>query len=261
MFSVCAFAQSDVNYRALRDGAPSENLRAENIELKRDKGSLTLKNGQLSFLAPVLGRPEVAVFTGDGVFRLKPATLIEAQHLARVIGRADIEEAFDSAVLFFTDATYAEVKGQASAMPADPKAVQVLKNVRDKLRHDMTFGDIGNVEAELLGELYNPKRGASFRAYLHGKKYGDLRFFTAPSGALPEVMSPEEVAVVNVDSSGEHAGIWYLAHFANENAVNSAEEKRDIRSTHYRIDRSHHWFCARSRSRAWKVRSHDSILR
>jgi hypothetical protein len=235
--SLCAFGQ-DPNYRALREGAPTEVLRTENVELRRDTGTITLKNGQLAFIKALEDRPAIAVFTGEGVFRLKPAIPIEERHLALVTGKPALEEAFESAVFFFSDGTYEEVKSQASAMPLDPKAAGVLKSLRDKLRKDMTFGDIGNVEAELLGELYNPKRGASFRAYLHGKRFNDLRFFMVPSGALPAVQSPEETALVNIDA-GDHSGIWYLTHLQSEwtkGTANSSEDKRDIGANHYKID-------------------------
>jgi hypothetical protein len=238
VFAISLFAASDPNYRALRDGAPVDALRTENVELKRDVGTITLKNGQLAFVK-AMDRQAIAVFTGDGIFRLKPAIPIEANHLNKVTGKPELEEAFDSAVFFFTDATYDEVKSQASAMPVDPRAAGVLKNLRDKLRKDRTYGDIGNVEAELLGELYNPRRGASFRAYLQGKKYGDLRFFMVPSGALPSVQSPEETGLVNVEPNSERAGIWYLTHLKSEwekHSASSGEDKRDIAATHYKID-------------------------
>jgi hypothetical protein len=219
---LCAFADGDPNYHALHEGVPTEALRTENVELRRDKASLTLKNGQLSFVKASQDRPVIAVFTGEGVFRLKPTAPIESRYLTKVTGRPDVEEAFDSAVFFFSDATYDEVKKQASAMPVDSRAAQVLKTLREKT----------HVEGEMLAELYNPKRGQSFRAYLHGKKISDLRFFMVPSGALPD-LSPEEVALINVDT--EKGGIWYLSHLDGE-PVNSAEDKRDVSATHYNID-------------------------
>jgi Peptidase family M1 domain len=222
--SICALGQ---DYGLLRDGTPTETLRTENVALRRDKGTLILKNGQLSFVKPTLDRPAIAIFTGDGVFRLKPDVPIEQRYLLRVTGKPELEEAFESAVFFFSDATYEEVKKQASTVALDPRAAQVLKTVRDKLRKET------NVEAELLGELYNPRRGQSFRAYLHGKRMSDLRFLMVPSGAVPEIQAPEEVALINAD--GEKGGIWYLAHLQGE-AANSAEDKRDIGATHYRID-------------------------
>jgi Peptidase family M1 domain len=228
---LCAFADGDPNYGALHEGIPTETLRTENVELRRDKGSLTLKNGQLSFVKAAQDRPVIAVFTGEGIFRLQPSLPMEASHLAKVTGKAEVEEAFDSAVFYFSDSTYDEVKKQASGMPLDPKAAPTLKTLRDKLKTGP------NVAAEVLGEVYNPQRGQSFRAYLHGKKYSDLRFFVVPSGAVPEIQAPEETALINVDN--EKSGIWYLSHLETEwekKTASSAENKRDVLATHYKID-------------------------
>jgi len=176
---LCALADQDPAYRVLREGAPTEALRTENVELKRDKGTLTLKAGQLAFVKSASNRPAIAVFTGEGVFRLQPAIPIEARYLTRVTGKPEFEEHFDSAVFYFSDSTYDEVKSQGSAMPIDPRAPQVLKNVREK----------AHIEAELLGELYNPQRGPSFRAYLRGKKEQRPPFFHGafrrPAGNFP----------------------------------------------------------------------------
>src|SRR5580693_9441415 len=88
----CAFADPDPNFRALHEGVPTEALRVENVELRRDKASLTLKNGQLSFVKAVQDRPVIAVFTGEGVFRFKPTAPSESRYLAKVTGRPRSEE-------------------------------------------------------------------------------------------------------------------------------------------------------------------------
>ncbi len=228
---LCALAEPEPNYHALREGLPTDTYRTENIQLIRDTGTVTLKNGQISFVKAALDRPVIGVFNGEGVFHLQPALPMEANYLAKVTGRADIEEAFDSAVFFFTDGTYDEVKSQASSMPLDPHAAQVLKNLRDKIKSGP------NVAVDVLAEIANPKQGQSFRAFLHGKKNSDLRFLMVPSGALPEIQSPEETAVVNVDM--EKGGIWYLSHLESEwkkGTVSSNENKREILATHYKID-------------------------
>jgi hypothetical protein len=95
---LCALSDWEPTYRALHDDAPTEALRTENVELRRDKGSVTLLRGQLAFIKTPSDRPVIGVFTGEGVFRLKPTSPIEANYLAKVTGKAEIEEAFDSAV-------------------------------------------------------------------------------------------------------------------------------------------------------------------
>jgi hypothetical protein len=66
--SICAFADSDPNYRALRNGAPTDSFSVKDLDLRRDAGTFKLNSGQLTFLPPVLNRPTIAVFSGDGVF-------------------------------------------------------------------------------------------------------------------------------------------------------------------------------------------------
>lgn len=67
-----SLANSDPNYKALRNASLVGNYAVQNLELKRDLGTFTFRSGQFSFLSPVMGRTVMAVFTGDGVFHLKP---------------------------------------------------------------------------------------------------------------------------------------------------------------------------------------------
>src|SRR5262245_9969789 len=80
-------AQSSADIRVLLPASvPSEAYNVENIELKRDAGTLTLRSGQISFLAPVMKRTVMAVFAGDGQFQLKPAVPIEEGYLTKLTG-------------------------------------------------------------------------------------------------------------------------------------------------------------------------------
>lgn len=247
--AVPAQANSDVNYRALRDGTPAETYRVENIVLKRDVCTLTLKSGEISFLPAVLGQRAVAVFTGLGRFELKPATPIEESRLAFVTGARTVDEELESALLAFTDATFEEVKGQAKEVPLSTKSAAELERFRGGLRfrtenprsmmESRLNGDsVPNIEASLLAELYNPAHRGSFTAIIHGKKHSHLRFLLAPQGAVPD-LGPEEVAVLNLDPTGSTDGIWYLAHTQAEIAARTAsstEEKRQVAPLHYEID-------------------------
>src|SRR5438270_12148312 len=75
-------ANADPNYGALRDGNLTETYRVENIVLTRDAATITLRSGQISFLGPVLGKYPIAVFSGEGMFQLKPAIAPEANYLS-----------------------------------------------------------------------------------------------------------------------------------------------------------------------------------
>ncbi len=242
-------ANSDANYRALRDGKLAESYTAENIVLERDAGTVTLKSGELSFLAPVLERQAVAVFTGQGHFHLKPALPVEAARLRFTTGAAEADEDFDAALLYFTDGTAGEVRQQAKAGPVPAKNEAELQKFRSQLRTRVEsprsfmeaemFGEsIPNLDAQLLAELYNPARGGSFMALLHGRKHSRMRFVVRPDGAVPW-LGPEEVALINVDPGEQQDGIWYMAHTMAEiqaHTASSSEEKRPVAPQHYQMD-------------------------
>jgi Peptidase family M1 domain len=238
--AVSSLANTDANYHALRTAAPQETYRVENIELKRDAATITLRTGEITFLAPALGRVTMAVFSGEGRFQLKPAIPIEEDHLTKLLGHPEVDETFDSAMLCFTDGTLTEVQSQAKTIALDPRAAGVLADFRHKLKEHA----YSNIDADLLSELYRTPQGLdrnpSFRAFLHGKTDGDLRFLIVPSGASPNLPSPEEVELMNVDPVGERAGIWYLSHLASEwkspQGASSIEDRRVAAAEHYEIE-------------------------
>ncbi len=250
LLPVCLAAQNtDANYRALRDGKLAESFTAENIVLQRDAGTVTLKSGEISFQAPVLGRQAIAVFTGQGRFHLKPAAATESARLRFTIGAAEIDEEFDAALLYFTDNTGEEVRGQAKSGPVSAKNDAEFQKFHSQLRartetprsmmeYEMFGEGIPNLEAEVLAELYNPTHAGSFKALIHGHKHPQMRFLVRPQGAVPS-FGPEEVAVINVDPGEQQDGIWYMAHTMAEiraHTASSSEERRTIAPEHYEMD-------------------------
>ena len=244
-----SLANSDATYLALRRGEPSGNYSVQNLVLKRDAGIFTFRSGQFSILPPIEGRVVIAIFTGDGTFALTPVIPPEKDYLQRLTGKPVIEEEFRSAVLCFSDETYQELKSQWRSIDRPSEAKDALTEFHNRMRHRniqprsmleaMLSGEhVPNIEAELLGELY-AGGGASFRAYLHGRKHSDLRFIVKSTGALAFLPSPEEVGVVNVDSGGPQEGIWYLSHFDREwkaRTASSNEDRRIFKPEHYRIE-------------------------
>ena len=191
-----ALANSDPNYRKLRDASLTESLLVENLELKRDVGTFTFRTGTLSFPAPVLGRVTMAVFSGRGSFRLTPAVQLEADHINLITGQTQVDEEFESAVLVFTDGTYEELKRSLKTAADGGRNLTVLRDLHHQLRRREEFprsvtedllqgSDVDNVEADVLADLYNPQGDGFFNAYIHGKKRSDLRFFLTPRGAIP----------------------------------------------------------------------------
>jgi hypothetical protein len=250
LLPLCLLGQTkDANYRSLRDGKLAESFIADNLVLQRDVATLSFKTGEIALLAPVLGRQAVGIFTGEGHFHLKPAVPVESARFLSTIGKPEVDEDFDAALLYFGDGTAQEIRAQAKPGTVSPKNEAELQKYRAQLRarietahspmEALLFGDnMPNLEAQVLGELYNPSLAGSFIALFHSPKHPQLRFLVCPQGAIP-AMGPEEVALINVDPGDQQDGVWYMAHTLAEvqaHTASSNQENRRIASEHYDMD-------------------------
>jgi hypothetical protein len=273
-----SLANNDPVYTALRSAPVAESCVAENIVLRRDAGTLTFRIGTLSFTAPIQGRHMTAVFVGEGNFHLESNVIFERQSILLQTHKPDVTEPFNSAVLLFTDGTYGELKTQCKGFTLDPHATQALRAFRQHMRHRtenprstmeyLFAGDgIVNLDAELLSNAYRAKPDARFAAYIHGTRHSDLRFLIDPHGAVPGLLSPEEVALVNVDPVGTQDGIWYMTHYQDEWTAGNAssdEDKRIFALNHFKIDttlgRNDH-LASTAEVRVQALRDGDRVMR
>ena len=164
-------------------------------------------------------------------------------------GAESAQERFDRALFCFTDGTGKELRGK-SKPDADAKLGDILRDYRRRLRTrvesprsmleaEFNSDTMENIEAGILADLYNPAQAGFFSAYLHGRSHSDLRFHVKPRGALPDLPSPEEVALINLDPGGASEGIWYLSHLRSEiqkGQVSSSENKRSVQADSYKIE-------------------------
>jgi hypothetical protein len=247
-----ASANSDPLYRQLRDLGLGDSFRCDSLTFTSDVATFQLLKGTLTLLAPVEGVVSGAIFIGEGHFNLKPATVLDAHELNRRAGAAEADEDFTDAVFRFTRNGSAKfTTGLGEKVSTPPEASTVLHHWREKMRQrheealsltqDLLQGEsMDNVDADLLAALYNPAHPEFFNAYLHGKKHKDLRFFLRLRvGALPQLDSPEEVALINYAPQGMDDGVWYLAHLKSEYAkrtASSLEERRLFATSRYKIE-------------------------
>src|SRR6185436_13207373 len=187
---------------------------------------------------------------GKGEFTLTPAPGLERDYLRFIAERESVSESFEKAVFCFTDDTYQEIKRQAQAGSGEARAKGALDDFygrvrrrterpRSMIEYLLAYEGIENMEAEILAGIYNPKRPGFFSAYIFGQKLSDLRYHVRPLGVLPQMLAPEEVALINFAPGESKEGIWYLAHLESEyksGTASSDEDKRIIDATHYRIE-------------------------
>lgn len=245
---ISPLANTDENYAALRNISLAETFSVSDLTIKRDIGVFQLVSGRVTLAKPVLGRTPLAVFSGQGEFVFEPALSWEQRNLLIHTGSSTVRETFDGLVLWFTDDTAAEILAGSQPAPLDAGAQTLLKRLQSRLRTRrerpqytlealLTGEDMDNVEADVLTELHNPEHAGSFQAYIFGKKYSDLRFFVRPRGAMPQLISNEEVALINYDPAGSEGGVWYLAHRSEEYADGKAAPHTfPIDAKHYAIE-------------------------
>jgi len=204
------FANSDPVYRQLRDDTLGQSFRLDNYTLVSDVATFHFLKGTMTFLSPVNGRVTGAIFIGEGHFSLQPITVLDAQELKRRTGSEELEEDFSKAVFRFAsqfNVSFVRGVGESVGTPGD--AGHVFSHWKDQMRQrreqPLGFAEyllhgegMDNVDADLLAAYYNHKHPPFMNAYIHGKRHKDLRFFLRPRvGAIPQLDSPEEVALIN----------------------------------------------------------------
>ncbi len=247
-----AFANSDPVYRQLRDLGLGQTFRFDNFGLTVDAATFQFRNGTLTFLSPVTGIVTGAIFIGDGHFNLKAVTALDAREISRRTGAAEVDEDFTEVVFRFTGEDRKRfLPGLGEQTEPASEAAAVLNRWRERMRQrrEQALGftqyllegeTMDNVDADILAAIYNAAHPEFFNAYLRGKKHKDLRFFVrARVGALPQLDSPEEVALINFDPEGMDDGVWYLAHLKPEyvkRTARSSEDRRLFATHRYKIE-------------------------
>jgi Peptidase family M1 domain/Carboxypeptidase regulatory-like domain len=247
-----AYANSDPVYRKLRDIGLGETFRFDNFTLQLDAATFQFQKGTLTLLSPVNGIVTGAIYIGEGAFNLKPVTRLDASELRRRSGAAEVEEDFSEVVFRFTGEEGKKfLPGLGAQVGAPPEAATVFEHWKERVRKRREVAlsfteyllhgeDMDNVDADLLAGIYNPLHPAFLNAYIRAKKHKDLRFFVrARVGALPQLDSPEEVALINYDPEGMEDGVWYLDHLKSEYAngtANSQEDRRLFATDAYKIE-------------------------
>jgi hypothetical protein len=247
-----AFANSDPLYRKLREIGLGQTFRFDNFTLNWDAATFHFEKGTLTVLSPVEGVVTGAIFIGEGHFSLKAATALDARELSRRTGQAEANEDFTEVVFRFTrEARMKFLPGFGERIEPPAEATQILNRWRERMRqrreHALGFTQfvlqgetMDNVDADLLAAYYNPEHPEFFNAYIRGNKHKDLRFFVRTRvGALPQLDSPEEVALINYDPEGMDDGVWYLSHLKSEHlnhTANSREDRRLFATQRYKIE-------------------------
>src|SRR5215470_447107 len=205
-----AYANSDPVYRQLRNIGLGQTFRFDDFTMPLDAATFHFQKGTLTLLNPVNGVVTGAVYIGEGHLNVKAATPLDAAELKRRSGAAEVDEDFSEVVFRFTGSEQQKfAPGLKDKVETPGDAVSAFDHWKDKARkrreapqgltesllHDESMD---NVDADVLAGIYNPSHPPFLNAYVRGKKHSDLRFFVRTRvGAIPQLDSPEEVALIN----------------------------------------------------------------
>jgi hypothetical protein len=257
-----SYANSDSFYKQLRQGSLGQSFQMKDFTLNVDSSTFHFVRGTFTFFSPVNGTVVGAIFVGEGHYTLKPVTALDLHELNRRIGADQLDEDFTEVVFRFTgDARVTFIGGLGESAETPAEVASVLERWRERMRHrrEVPLGyseailhgsDMDNVDADALAIIYNPAHPLFLNAYMRGKKHKDLRYFLRMRvGALPQLDSSEEVALINYDPDGMSDGVWYLAHTKPEylnGTAHSAEDRRLFATKRYKIEtvigKNHHLF-------------------
>jgi len=247
-----ALANSDPVYRQLRNVGVGETFSFDNFTLNYDVATFEFQKGTLTWLKPVEGVSTGAIFVGEGHFHLKAVTSLDAHEINRRTGADEVDEDFTEVVFRFTrDERMKLMPGAKDSVESSTVADGAFAHWKERMRHRREFPlgfteailhseSMDNVDADVLAAVYNPAHPAFFNAYIVGKKHRDLRFFVRTRvGALRQMESAEEVALINYDPEGMSDGIWYLSHLKSEyvnRTASSLEDSRLFATRRYKIE-------------------------
>ena len=250
------FTNSDAVYRQLRDVGLGDTYRVDNYTMNLDVGSFEFKSGTITLLALVNNCETGAIFVGQGHFTLRPPGGLDTREMVRRSGGSPTaEEDFTEVVFRFTNSLYPQVAKALGAKTDTPgQAASAFQDWKNNVRHRHEVPEgftqailenetIDNVDADVLASVYNPKHPPFFNAYMRGTPHKDLRFFVRVRvGAIPQLDSPEEVALINCNGGGMDDGVWYSQHLASELNAHTANSREDRRlfATHRYDDRNRH---------------------
>jgi len=246
------FANTDSTYQQLRRVGLGAAFQVEGFTFRCDAATFQLNQGTIVFLAPVHGVVTGAVYIGSGHLHLTPAHRIARSELMRRAKSEELDEDFSEIVFRYAGPFNRVLLAAALKETAVPnQAATVFEHWRESVRkrreeplgltESLLHGEaMDNVDAEVLAAIYNLSRPGFFDAYIHGLKHKDLRFFyRLRGGAIAELCSPDEVALVNYDPEGMDDGIWYLDHTLQEykeRIADSEEDRRYVAARKFKVE-------------------------
>ena len=247
-----AYANSDPLYRQLRDVGLGQTYRLDNFTLTWDVGTFQFQKGTLTIVNPVNGVVTGAIFVGEGHFDLKPVLHLDAKELDGALVSTGSERRLYRSCFSIHPRSWLKVSSRTrgeTGMP--PEAATAFGRWKRTMRQRRESHGLYRIS--VTGRNHGQRGRRRSGRFLQSRAPGHslMPTFTARStkisasslrarvGALPQLDSPEEVALINYDPEGMDDGVWYLSHLKSEysnHTANSREDRRLFATHRYKIE-------------------------
>jgi hypothetical protein len=201
------------------------SVRAENLVLKKDRITLTFRDGMLYFPAPLEGKVRGAVFLGTGSFQAAvPPNDFERDNVRRLLKADEVASDFRTAVLRFTDDTFSvlgEGSGQGSAPP--PAAIKLAAELDARVLEETG----ANLSARQLVSILNQESPGFFFGEVDGGHRGRFAFLLDAQSRIPvanfEINAGERGLIYAFDKSTWAPDVWMAFHGEDEYRQGTAQ--------------------------------------
>lgn len=173
---------------------PAECYRVRELTLPKDEARVFFTDGYLIFTKPVAGLRTSAVFSadvegGDGEVLVMPPNRGERGSLASYIGSPNLDEHFATAIMVFSDDTYAKLTEQIRQSPFNHKVPDIGATMAEKWA-PVVRNIAGSFQTRLLLDLLSRRSGypGFFAATINGAKLGNFDLYY-------DRRAPEQIAV------------------------------------------------------------------
>ena len=194
------------------------SVRAENLVLKKDRVTLTFRDGMLYFPPPIEGRVRGAVFLGTGSFQAAaPPNEFELNNMRRLLKADEVASDFKTAVLRFTDDTYSvlgEGSQQGSAPP--PAAAKLAAELDARVLEETG----ANLSARQMVSILNQESPGFFFGEFDGGRRGRFDFLLDAQSRIPVanfgINAGERGLIYTFDKDMWAPDVWMAFHGQEE---------------------------------------------
>jgi len=194
------------------------SVRAENLVLKKDRVTITFRDGTLYFPAPVEGKVRSAVFIGAGFIQAAvPPNDFERDNVRRMLKADEVAADFKTAVLRFTDDTYSVLgEGKQQGAEPPPAATKLAKELDGRVLEETG----ANLSARLTVSILNQESPGFFFAEFDGGHRGRFAYLLDAQSRIPvanfEINAGERGLIYAFDKAFEGPDVWMAFHGEEE---------------------------------------------